>query len=322
MSISGGTVAVSPGLAGIGIGAVDTSSGDKVEIYGGSVRVGGSTSPQASYNNRARYCVTVSGFDPNARVTLEGLNDTDVASYGDNDIYADDRGKIYIWLPNGDHRFVVNVGKSRETYRAVVSGANVDAAVWRTGVTVNGVDVAALEGEGWEYGDGLYLYLTNAMHYTLAGTNVEGQVHVWVKSSCEIELQDLVLSVDSNVASCAFLLDGNDPVAMTLHGESSIASGKGNSGIGGGTGSPGGTVSILGGTIYATGIEGGAGIGGGYGAAGGTVLISNATVVAQGGASGAGIGGGGTIYGMNRGNGGNGGNITIYGGHVTATGGV
>ena len=350
VEISGGTVFPSGlnGSSDIGIGRDGSVGTASTTISGGSVRATGALRPLPWSNAGRIYCVTVSGFEPGAAVTLDGLDSGAIDAYGDNDLYADEDGKIYLWLPNGTYRFAARWGANHETYIANVSDANVDAAVWRAGVTVNGVDVAALEGEGWEYGDGLYLYLTNATHYTLAGTNVEGQVHVWVKSSCEIELRDLVLSMDPDVASCAFLLDGNDPVAMTLHGESSIVSGKGNSGIrvtpghslsisgdgtlratggswaagiGGGTGSPGGTVSILGGTIYATGIEGGAGIGGGYGAAGGTVLISNATVVAQGGASGAGIGGGGTIYGMNRGNGGNGGNITIYGGTVTATGG-
>jgi hypothetical protein len=84
-------------------------------------------------------------------------------------------------------------------------------------------------------------------------------------------------------------------------------------GIGGGRGGTGGTIVIGGGTITAIGsrnIGDGAGIGGGRSGSGGTITISNGTVTATG-SSGAGIGGG---------SGGSGGTITISGGTVTTTG--
>lgn len=97
-----------------------------------------------------------------------------------------------------------------------------------------------------------------------------------------------------------------------------IATGDTNtSGIGGDTGSDsrnGGTVTINGVTVNATGSNYAAGIGGGYGNGSGcTVTINNGTVTATGGENGVGIGGGGSS--------GAGGTLTINGGTVTANGG-
>ena len=94
-------------------------------------------------------------------------------------------------------------------------------------------------------------------------------------------------------------------------------------GIGGGSGANGGTVKITGGVVTATGGSEGAGIGGGaLGGSGGTVEISGelTSVTAIGGYGAAGIGGGPGQYSVSR-DGGNGGNVTISGGSVTATGG-
>ncbi|WP_156887388.1 fibronectin type III domain-containing protein [Propionicicella superfundia] len=94
-------------------------------------------------------------------------------------------------------------------------------------------------------------------------------------------------------------------------------------GIGGydnseGTGG-GGSVTIRGGTVVATGGESGAGIGSGFLTGGGgspAVLITGGSVTATGGLSGAGIGGGSGML-----NAGGGGTVTVSGGTVTAVGG-
>lgn len=112
---------------------------------------------------------------------------------------------------------------------------------------------------------------------------------------------------------------------ITISGGSVTATG--NTGIGGGGGGDGGKILIQGGATYVR-AEGayGAGIGGGSGArvsgAGGNITIEGGTVIATGGKNSAGIGG---TSGM-IGNGwdhaaGKGGTITITGGTVTATGG-
>ena len=93
--------------------------------------------------------------------------------------------------------------------------------------------------------------------------------------------------------------------------------GKEAAGVGGGNDGNGGTVTIWGGKLEATGLgwgqeAGGAGIGGGDGGDGGTVIIHGGDVTAQGGDRGAGIGGG--EHGIT-------GTVTINGGEVDATGG-
>ena len=78
-----------------------------------------------------------------------------------------------------------------------------------------------------------------------------------------------------------------------------------------GIGGNGGTITINGGIVTATGNNGGAGIGGRYGA-GGTITINGGEVTANGGYEGAGIGDGSC---------GGGSKVTINGGKVTANGG-
>ena len=93
--------------------------------------------------------------------------------------------------------------------------------------------------------------------------------------------------------------------------------GKEAAGVGGGNDCDGGTVTIWGGKLEATGLgwgreAGGAGIGGGDDGDGGTVTIHGGDVTAQGGYFAAGIGGG--EHGIT-------GTVTINGGEVKATGG-
>ena len=161
----------------------------------------------------------------------------------------------------------------------------------------------------------------------------------------------------ANIALCAFCIAGSATVNLTLVGDntltSNIAAGLGvpvgttllingvgsmlatsnfGSGIGGSSGSGGGTIIINGGDITATSSSYGAGIGG-SGSNSGNITINGGTVRATGN-GGAGIGNntsGGTVT-INGGTvtatgggwagiGSSGGNITLTGGTVTATGG-
>ena len=133
---------------------------------------------------------------------------------------------------------------------------------------------------------------------------------------------------------------------ITINGGTVTATaGENGAGIGGGNHGAGGTTTISGGTVTATAGKWGAGIGGGNGSAGGTITINDGTVTATGGEDGAGIGSGdtsknsgvtetiiingGTIIangqkkgaGIGGGSNGAGGNVTINGGKITATGG-
>ena len=89
---------------------------------------------------------------------------------------------------------------------------------------------------------------------------------------------------------------------------------EGNAGIGGVVQQSGGTITINGGEINATGGTGGAGIGGGskINGSGGTITINGGEITADGGDNGAGIGGGSAS---------SGGIITINGGTIATTGG-
>ena len=101
---------------------------------------------------------------------------------------------------------------------------------------------------------------------------------------------------------------------ITIHGGTVKATGGGNAaGIGSGKDSrSGGTITIHGGSVTATGGVYAAGIGGGNSSSSGTITIHGGSVTATGGQDAAGIGGG---------NNGSGGTITINGGTVKATGG-
>lgn len=117
-------------------------------------------------------------------------------------------------------------------------------------------------------------------------------------------------------------IDVTDPNSFTIYAQSTsdnmgkLTADASNvdwaAGIGGGAGGSGGTITINGGTVDATGGYEGAGIGGGAGGSGGEIMINGGMVIATGGDFGAGIGGGYT---------GSGGTITINGGTVTANGG-
>ncbi len=106
--------------------------------------------------------------------------------------------------------------------------------------------------------------------------------------------------------------NGDDGGTITIKGGTVTATGRFGAGIGGGDRGGGGTITIESGTVTATGGENSAGIGGGPYEDGGTINISGGTVTATGGDSAAGIGGGDE---------GDGGTITIESGDVTATGG-
>ena len=145
-------------------------------------------------------------------------------------------------------------------------------------------------------------------------------------------------SVSGVYGTCAFLIEDNATVNLTLVGTNVLKSGcfraglqvKGKlnitggendrldatggycgAGIGGGNQEAGGNISITGGIVKATSPNYGAGIGGGNNGDGGVISITGGNVEATGSSTGAGIGGGNNKAG---------GNIRITGGEVKATG--
>ena len=349
---SGGAVTISGGMvfaqgedggADIGPGADGTVPGSN-RFTGGTIRLATSTISPTPSNGTARVaCAVVTGFAPYVPVVIAGLPH----GYGVNDIFADDVGCIYLWLPDAASGYTFTANGRTCTVK-------VKDGVGPTGVTVNGGDVAFgttnhLPTVGWAYAPSTStLTLSGEGPFTLAGTNVIGGVRVTVVSNgikpTAVTFSDLMLRA-TGTKQCAFALETSPAVSLLLAGMNTLASGylrpglevaagqtlsithaPGDdaasltvtgggcaAGIGGGNGGAGGTVTINGGWVSATGGSYGAGIGGGDGGAGGTVKISGGRVFATGGDDGgAGIGGGWS---------GSGGVVTINGGWVSATGG-
>ena len=195
------------------------------------------------------------------------------------------------------------------------------------------------------YGGGTTAPFPKDEEITIVGASKAHTVTVNGAAEANITLANVNINVGGTSDACAFKLEGNANVTLTLKGENKLesglrcaglqapanttltitgttadsltATGGGHgAGIGGGHEGNGGNITIKGGTVTATGGSGGAGIGGGYEGNGGNITIEGGTVTATGGGTGAGIGGGSDISAKGTGNGGT---ITIKGGTVTAT---
>ncbi|MGI6495820.1 MAG: hypothetical protein ACOX5G_06995 [Kiritimatiellia bacterium] len=122
IGISGGTVFAQSNGGGtdIGPGKYGAASGSNT-FTGGSIRLANGTISPAPSNGTVRvWCVTVPWLDPGAPVMI-ALPGT----YGVNDLFADENGKLYLWLPNGGYTFIAN----GVTYVATVSDADVTATM-------------------------------------------------------------------------------------------------------------------------------------------------------------------------------------------------
>jgi len=339
VAISGGTVFAQGdgGAADIGPGKSGTSPQPNT-FTGGTISLATSTILSKPTNSNAEqvFCAVVPGFNTNEAVTIVGLG-----GYGVHDLFADENGCLYLWLPNGTYAFTAN---GRDCTVKIENG------VGPVGVTVNGEDVAsgpADPGAGWSYDATTFkLTLSGAGPYTLSGFNGAGAVCVYADydSAPAVTLSNLTLRATGE-NQCAFTLGGNSHVSLTLAGRNELVSGIYRPGIwvpltrtlsitnapgdeaaslsatggrrGAGIGSCAneacGAVNINGGVITATGGFDGAGIGGGYRGKGGLVTIRGGTVTATGSPDSAGIGGGDEAVG---------GTLTVYEGTVVANGGT
>ena len=144
-------------------------------------------------------------------------------------------------------------------------------------------------------------------------------VRIKIRTNCALSFtgggNQLILTGDNvlitlNYPEPGIRVEESTSLIISGHGALNVHGGRDAAGIGGGSGSNGGNVTVLGGDIFAYGGEYGAGIGGGRSGSGGTITIFGGNVDAFGGDGGAGIGGG---------DGGSVGTITISGGTVNAT---
>jgi hypothetical protein len=131
LAISGGTVFATGGAGGapgIGPGLGNVGEGETGDLpdasgwsrfTGGSIRINGGYAAYAPSNGTARvWCVTVPDLTPNAPIVVTALN-----PYGVNDLFTDNSGKLYLWLPNANYDFTAGgVG-----YEATVANADTTA---------------------------------------------------------------------------------------------------------------------------------------------------------------------------------------------------
>lgn len=143
--IKGGIIKATGGGSGAGLGGNGWNSTGTIAISGGTVSAmstnlpsfigreiaitGGSVFLPRGYNvhptngavngNDSVFQVTLEGFDANHHLTFNsGLP----SYYNTNDIYTDENGKAYLWLPNGTYNFTVdNISLSATVNSAAVT---------------------------------------------------------------------------------------------------------------------------------------------------------------------------------------------------------
>jgi hypothetical protein len=109
------------GGADIGPGANGAVSGSNT-FTGGSIRIANNSIAPIPSNGTARvWCVTVTNLTPDAAVVVTGLG----PAYGVNDLFADNSGKIYLWLPNNGYDFTAG----DNGYEATVTNADTVATL-------------------------------------------------------------------------------------------------------------------------------------------------------------------------------------------------
>ncbi len=199
------------------------------------------------------------------------------------------------------------------------SGLSVSAAQVGTFTVIGGT-----AGIDYSYANNVLTVLTGTA-LTVSGTSTTDRIVVQDGTTANLTLDNLNIRFtdgsNSVAGTCAFEIAGAGTANITLLGTNTLESGDYEAGL---QVQGGATLNILAestGALHAIGGVNAAGIGGDssdfflgstHASSGGNITIAGGKVVATGGGSGAGIGGG---------ENGNGGNITISGGTVTATSG-
>ena len=298
IAVAGGTVIPTAGSGSKAIGCGSSCSSyiteEKITFTGGSIEatadmVSGAQFYYTRPKNAAGdylYPVTLPGFTPNGKVEME------IDGYNTDGIYADGEGKIHVWLAEDDYIFIL--GGVPHIARVTSSGAV--AEPWLSGVTVDGTDAAYLHDESgkWRYtaSDRRLSILSGTSPddcVTVTGTNTESYVHVFAESGTYFAISNLCIA-SSNAA----------PVSVSAQSATATVAFAGTN------------------TLDATQARDRAGLQAeSYSYLSLTNLEESAVLVANGGSGGAGIGGG-----WCNPNSVNGVYVNIYGGNVTATGGM
>ena len=174
VAISGGTVTAQgvEGGADIGPGFDGTIAGSNT-FTGGSIRlVNDMIAPAPSNNTERVWCVTVTNLPPNTAVVVTALG-----VYGVNDLFSDETGALYLWLPDDVYAFTAGGAD----YTATVAGAPTTATQESSGDLAT--PVLATDGSGFVFdGTSFSIKIANAqsgVYYTLYATTSLGGV--WIK---------------------------------------------------------------------------------------------------------------------------------------------
>ena len=164
-------------------------------IVGGSVQA---TLPGGF--NAGRQCVTVDCSGMSGPLKIAG------ADYCSSDLYPDGDGKVYPWLPDGDHKFTLSDAATNDLYHVNVNGQPATAELMRkipnVGLRVDDMDVGQCFGDGWAYDDenGI-LNLNGAGPYRItgsAGSNAP-QIEINVDRTTVV-LEDVTLNANNRPA--------------------------------------------------------------------------------------------------------------------------
>ena len=234
VQISGGTIfAASTGGTGAkAIVSVNNSSSSSVTITGGAVYTELDEVSPAPIDgaSEAVFPVDIPLGQSNAKVqSLEIVRNQQAFSYGMNDVYTDDTGKLRIWLPSGVYIFSVpQDGGDPVQYAANVKNGAATAVVLKlTGFTVNGRDVGYLADEGWEY-EAPAVTLASAMDYVVAGRATNVQVRV--ATNANVTIDGVLIDCSENRISPCVVVSGAD-APLTLSGENTLIGGWHSAGL-------------------------------------------------------------------------------------------
>ena len=192
VSISGGTVVATAGENAKAIGTGKDATGGAVAITGGSVHAVTIQNEPTNAVGQVLQCVTVLGLEPHAAVTVTGLG-----GYGTNGIVADEKGRIYLWLPGTAsdpvaYRFSANGTRYEATVKGAATTAVVAGHLEPTGVLVDGADVGLSEsGAGWSYSASAHeIALTGVGPFVVSGANTAESLEIGSAVGSRVKFRD------------------------------------------------------------------------------------------------------------------------------------
>ncbi|MBQ6137365.1 MAG: hypothetical protein IJI73_08350, partial [Kiritimatiellae bacterium] len=269
-------------------GTFEFGNYDPLAILGGSVT--GLGTYYGSPTNAAGATVwkaDIVGFAPGEAVgPLQGLPDY----YDTDEIYADDNGEVHLWLPEGTYVATNAADGAKWTIRIGSKKDDTTVVAWNDDFTVNGVNIAELSGDGWDYSTNV-LTLAGIDRYTLRGTNTLGGVQVFVAADATVELSGVSLSSRKPLALGSGV---TATVLLSGHGNRLVAINSSNAAL---YVPEGASVTITNATadarLFAQGSDYGAGIGDDHGnTRPGAITIAGGFVEAYSGEGGKGYGAG------------------------------